>query len=298
MRGPTKYLIFSLILIAGFSCKKEPGTGTGAPGMDNLYNYSADTVFHNNFSFRDQDRNVLIHEFTGVWCYTCPLAHDTVAKIINLYPDRVFALNVHSHYYSIYDDPAMMGNLYDIRTLDGDSIVNMLGGVVSVPSGSIDMTVMPSESSIINFNRWNWVDYVDGHLAANPNPDVNVEVVTEYDSTTRNLKVISRYHIKSGSSDPVYYSIAIADNGIVDKQYVDTAVVEFYEQKHILRDYLTNPRGDFMATQAVKGDIFIRTNYITVPLDWNQNDLEVIAYCHNSGTDFTVHQSNNAYLNE
>ena len=126
MKNLLKYIVILAIGIIVYSCNKTRDPLNGASGLDNLYNYSSDTTFTANYNFRDEPKNVLMHEFSGIWCYTCPLAHDTTAKIIAMHPGRVFAINVHSHYYSIYDDPAMMGNLYDIRTLDGDTVVNML----------------------------------------------------------------------------------------------------------------------------------------------------------------------------
>ena len=172
-----------------------------------LLSYNADTMFTDLNNLTPQSKTLFIQEFTGIYCYTCPLAHGITADIIQMYPNRVAAMNIHSHFYGIYDDPLVMGNLYDFRTSDGDSIVSMLGGVFSVPSAAFNMTLLAGESNIISFNRANWVNYATNEL--NTIPKANVNIASSFNTTTRDLKIVIKYHLLENLNNNLYYSIAL-----------------------------------------------------------------------------------------
>ncbi len=279
--GAISLLIFLFVLS---SCVKDKT-------IENLslIDYDSDSSFVLENAPAVQPKNLLLQEFTGVWCYTCPLAHDTVAKIISMYPDRIAAMNVHSHLYSIYDDPAVMGNLYDFRTLDGDTVVTMLGGILSVPSAAIDMTLIVGEDRILSQKRENWVDYVTQMISVAPK--INVEMAAFYYANESKLKIVARYTALEDISQPVYHNIAIAENNIVDWQYVGTVYVENYSHKHILRDYLYDPKGELLAAKMSRNQVEVRVNYIKVPSDWNIFNLDIIGFAHNKGSDWEVYQA-------
>jgi len=270
--------IVASILFLGCDKVEEPNTGSGGGLAINLISYENDTSFVNLTQLTPQQPVLLMQEFTGVYCYTCPLAHAITKDVMDMFPGQVAAMNIHSHYFSIYDDPNVMGNLYDLRTQAGDSIVNMLGGVLSVPSAAFNMKHLPGEASITSNTRANWVGYATNELTLTPT--ANVELATEFDASSRNLKVVAKYHVLEDMLEDMYSSVFLVEDSIVDKQFVDTAVVNDYNQMHILRDAVTDARSDFLASTPTKGMVFIKVYNYTVPAAWNENNIEVISYIH------------------
>ena len=278
-----------LILALSVSCKKEKSPVTEPPAVPTDTTYVSETVQ------TPQLKNVLIEEFTGVYCYTCPFAHEIVADIIATNPGRIAATNVHSHHYGIYDNPDVMGNLYDFRTEDGDSLVVLLGGVTSVPSGAVDRKIFSGETAIISQNRDLWEGYVNEQLMETV--PVNIEMEAAFDSETRNLQVVVELNYLEDISETNFMSLILTENNIIDKQDTDTGIVEDYVHQHILRKILTAPEGNPITTILEPGRVYIRLfNYI-LPTDWNENNMDVIAIVHERDVRWDVLQTNFAMVN-
>ena len=62
-----------------------------------------------------QNRNVVIEEFTGINCPNCPDGHVVANNIVNAYPDRVWAVNIHAGSYAPMYYP-------NFNTTDGTAI--------------------------------------------------------------------------------------------------------------------------------------------------------------------------------
>lgn len=276
-----------LLGILFLSCKKDDPIPPAEEAE--LIDQKSDSSYNDQGNLSPQTKVLLMQEFTGVYCYTCPLAHGITADVISAYPNRVVAMNIHSHFFSIYGDPNVMGNLYDFRTEDGDTIVSMLGGVLSVPSAAFDMTKMTGEPDITSNSRPNWMGYVSTQM--NLTPDVNIEIVSRFTPSSRNLKIVAKYHILNDQSEPLYYSLGLVENNIVDKQFVDTVVVDDYHHMHILRDMITDPKGESLDAAPNKGEVFVKVYNYTLPTDWNENEVDIVTYVHERTSKWNVHQA-------
>ena len=73
-------------------------------------------------------RNVIIEEYTGVYCGYCPDGHRIANELAAKYQDRLFVLNIHTGGYA--NDASI-----DFRTEDG----NIIGAKVnSFPTGNVN----------------------------------------------------------------------------------------------------------------------------------------------------------------
>jgi len=237
-----------------------------------------------------QQKVVLLEEYTGVYCYTCPATHQVVAGILSLYPGKVIATNTHSTSFGIYTDPDVMGNLYDFRTEDGDSIVDLLGGVISLPSAAVDRKIHSGESTIISQNRDLWASYVEQELTEAVK--VNIEITNDFTADTRNLQIVVALTYVQAVSEANYLSIIFVENNIVDKQLAaDFTFDENYSHQHILRDYLTYYKGDEIGTTKEPGRVYIRVYNYNLPAEWDENNVEVIGFVHERGPSLKVLQA-------
>ncbi len=269
-----------LLIVTGVSChKKDKQMRVDYRMWYNHRFFKHDTAFVLEDSpEEDIQRKVLVEEMTGVYCYTCPLAHDTVAALIEDYPGRIVAINIHSHAYGIYDNPKVLGNKYDFRTEDGDHIVEYLGGIISVPSAAIDRVVLPPDTGIISFKRALWRDYVGRRLEL-PSPleiklqHLNTDVITPGERAI-NVKI----RITKNIHGRIAYGLALVENNIIDKQFRDTMVIDDYHHQHILRRLLTDVKGDFLMENPAPGQVFVRYHKLKIPPEFKPQDVQIITY--------------------
>ena len=237
-----------------------------------------------------QQKIVLLEEYTGVYCYTCPATHQVIAGILSLYPGRVIATNTHSTSFGIYSNPDVMGNLYDFRTVDGDSVVDLLGGVISLPSGVVNRKIHPGETTIISQNRDLWQSYVEQELTEAVK--INIEITNDFTASTRNLQVVVSLNYVQAVNEANYLSILFVENNIIDKQLAaDLTVDPNYSHQHILRDYITHFRGNEVATTKEPGRVYIRVYNYIIPENWNENNIDVIGFVHRGGASLNILQA-------
>jgi len=248
-----------------------------------------DTTYLSSTVQNPQQKIVLLEEFTGVYCYTCPATHQVVADIIQLYSGKVATVNTHSTHFGIYSDPTVMGNQYDFRTQDGDSMVTLLGGVISLPSAAIDRKTHTGETTIISQNRDLWESFVAQEI--NEAVPVNIEIANSYSSSNRKLQVVITLNYVQNVSETNFLSVLFVENNIIDKQLDSNfAVVQNYSHQHILRDYLTDYKGNQITPTKEPGRVYIKVFDYTIPSGWNENNTEVIAFVHESGGSFEISQ--------
>ena len=76
------------------------------------------------------DRVVLVEEFTGVQCTPCAAASAQLESLSNIYPDNMVVVAIHAGELA----PPYPNSNYDLRTEDGDNIMNYLGEPYANPS--------------------------------------------------------------------------------------------------------------------------------------------------------------------
>jgi Outer membrane protein Omp28 len=288
-----KYFTYLLLCMVIFhACKDDEGDAV--IGDKQLIDYQSDSSYTTEAKLTPDDRNVLIQEFTGVYCYACSDAHEIVSNLKSQFPGRVVPMNIHSYLFSIYDDPKIMGNKYDFRTVAGDTIVSMLGGIESIPSATFNMTLQDGEVRILSSERTQWEAYFHKELAKDSK--VNIKVSTKFNSTTRNLKIVTRYTVLEPLSGSLNYTTAIIENDIIDKQFVDSVVVDDYNHTYILRDVVSSDaKGTLLSENASRGDVFIVVQHFIIPEEWNDKNLNIVTYAHDNTDNYIVYQAN---LNE
>jgi len=205
-------------------------------------------------------------------------------------------MNVHSYLYSVYSEPLVLGNQYDFRTTDADTIVTMLGGVISVPSAAIDMKRRQGEDQILSYNRGEWQGYVEEALQ-DPVP-VNIDIATKFDPSDRHLKVVAKFQFVEDVNQPVYYGIALVESNIIDLQMVGTAVDSTYSHQHILRDMLGKSMGNHLSDNPKDRDVFIRVYDLEVPAEWKPENMEVIACAHLQNSSWDVLQAKQSKIED
>ena len=186
------------------------------------------------------NRNVVIEEFTGRNCGYCPIGHRITHELMEEYPGRVFAINVHCTGLS----PTTYPNL---NITKGNSIANGFNfdgipmGMVNRHSGTAAETSQFASLTNTQLNQAAECN-VGGSVVVNP--ETRVATIT-----------VEVYYTASSSQSTNYLTIAMVQDSIIGAQsdygnynpggWVATGQ---YAHMHALRDIITtNLWGDEVA---------------------------------------------------
>lgn len=257
-------LFFPLFLC--FGCNEIPiGLGSGAGGP-----VSAEVV-----------KKVLIEEFTGVRCVNCPAGSEFIEELLDLHDDRLVAVSIHAGEWADSFDEST----HEFNTVDGDRILNFIGVPQGYPSATVNRKVFGSEQSL-QLDRTKWAGYIDQELSEEAVVDINLSKSIIEDGVLR-ANVEIDFLIDASLESPKL-SLIIVENNIKDPQVTPDGVVIDYNHKHVLRDIVTPFDGedvDGASTEAI-----LKSYELTIPSDWNPDELSIIAIIHNSTTNKEILQ--------
>jgi len=223
-----------------------------------------------------QQRNVLIEDFTGHRCKNCPKASKAIEALVDAYGSRIIGLAIHAGPGNFTntnaDYPA------DFTTPEGKAIQNFFG-TNFLPVGMV--------------NRENWTASGNGHWSAYSNwPTLSAEAV---DSTLRialeasasvnngNLEVSAQGLPQMGLLHDLNIAVLIKESNIVSPQLMpDDTRDSNYVHMNVLRDYMTDTWGESFGTSPMLPGDTLSGNYsIAWNTDWVQSNAAVVVYVFN-----------------
>jgi hypothetical protein len=238
-------------------------------------------------------RRVLVEEFTGIRCVNCPDGSKKLKELINNddYGDYVIPVSIHAGFFSNpYDS-----SLYDFRTPEGTSLdANLLGPVQAYPAATINRTLYPNETELpISLSKW--TGYIIQDLLQAPK--VEVDITPNYEATSRQLSVSIDLDFSETVTTSLGISVMILENDIADYQLTKGGIESNYVHQHVLRTMLTNYTGDAIAVgQTQSGSTPTFTYAFRIPVEWNVDNCEIVAFVSQKGGSLDVLQANKAYL--
>ena len=223
-----------------------------------------------------QQRNVLIEDFTGHRCKNCPKASKAIEALVDAYGSRIIGLAIHA-------GPGNFTNTNtdyptDFTTPEGKAIQNFFG-TNFLPVGMV--------------NRENWTASWNGHWSPYTNwPTLSSEAI---DSTLRialeasagvnngNLEVSAQGLPQMGLLHDLNIAVLIKESNIVSPQLMpDDTRDSNYVHMNVLRDYVTDTWGESFGTSPMLPGDTLSGNYsIAWNTDWVQSNAAVVVYVFN-----------------
>ena len=223
-----------------------------------------------------QQRNVLIEDFTGHRCKNCPKASKAIEALVDAYGSRIIGLAIHA-------GPGNFTNTNtdyptDFTTPEGKAIQNFFG-TNFLPVGMV--------------NRENWTASGNGHWSPYTNwPTLSSEAI---DSTLRialeasagvnsgNLEVSAKGLPQMGLLHDLNIAVLIKESNIVRPQLMpDDTRDSNYVHMNVLRDYVTDTWGESFGTSPMLPGDTLSGNYtIAWNTDWVQSNAAVVVYVFN-----------------
>lgn len=220
-----------------------------------------------------QPRNVVLEEFTGIYCGYCPDGHARANKLMQDFPGRVIAINLHSS--DQYSKPQIPSHP-DFRTQWGPAIAQM-SGLTGYPAGQVNRELFPNFGQMTPgkpaLNRGGWAAAAD-QVMKSGNSAVNIGAATSWNSSTRILTIdVELYYTEDAGTNNLV-NVAVLENGVIGWQSGGSAT---YTHNHILRDLLTGQWGEEVK-DTDEGDLVKLQYQYNVNEDWDIDNMDVVVF--------------------
>ncbi|MCB0755899.1 MAG: Omp28-related outer membrane protein, partial [Flavobacteriales bacterium] len=239
-----------------------------------------------------ENRNVVLEEFTGIYCTFCPDGHKRAQELHDAYPNDVVLINVHAGGYA-----APSGNDPDFRTNFGSAIANQ-SDLCGYPAGTVNREHFPNYFQTDNNgnpcgtnptaqSRGTWA--TTGPIVMGESSPVNVAGQATLDLSTGKLTVVvEAYYTANAPTNSNKIHVAVMQNGVIGPQTGSSANPAqvnpdgTYTHNHMLRHLLTGQWGQAISTTTM-GSFFTDSYVWDVPADINGvpldlNNLEVAVF--------------------
>lgn len=225
-----------------------------------------------------ENRNVILEEFTGIYCGFCPEGHAIAQQMKDDNPDDVFLVNIHSGGFAVPGptDP-------DFRTQWGAAI-DAQSNLAGYPAGTINRQNFPGQeqnnSGDTALGRNQWVA-ASADVLDEPSY-VNLAVTANMDSPTNTMTIlVEAFYTGDSPEASNFLNVAIMQNNTTGPQSGGN-MGNNYNHNHRLIDLVTGQWGEEISTVST-GNFVSRTyeynlisNLNGLPVD--PNELEIVVY--------------------
>ncbi len=211
-----------------------------------------------------ENKNVVLEEFTGIYCGYCPQGHQIAQQILNAHPDDVSVIAIHTGGYSV-----PQGNHPDYRTEWGAAIAGQ-ANVAGYPSGTVNRHIFPSlNPTATALSRGQWTSAANQILAQSSY--LNVEATATVVRDSRQMQVLVEVYYTADSPEATnYLNVALIQDNVVGYQ---ASGGNNYNHMHMLRDLLTGQWG--IPIQNTSANSFYTTT-LSYDIPEDVNDIEVV----------------------
>ena len=220
-----------------------------------------------------QQKNVLLEEFTGVYCGYCVDGHQVAHQLQRVWKDRISVVAVHSGPFAPAD-----GSELDMTIPEGIELADLLGAAWGgFPNGAVNRRIW-NNSGKYYYGRSFWEDFADRILEEKA--PVNLWAEAEYDAPSRKLSIrVEGYYTEEIPGEKSFLNVYLTQNNIVNWQ---SGSGRNYLHQQVLREMITGLKGEALPA-AKKGEYFVKEYEYQVPEQYKKIavdpvELEVVAF--------------------
>lgn len=210
-------------------------------------------------SKEQQNRNVLIEEFTGRDCPYCPLGQVGVNEVTAQYPGRVFSVNIHAKSGL---SPVSYPNL---NTQYGYELTMAMAYESGLPAA------FANRAQSETFHPGSAMTGIETDKQLSQAAEVNIAGQVRIDHETRVATIdVEAYYTSNSASDKNYLTILMLQDSILGSQKgavefnPDQMIGDKYVHMHTLRDIITDTWGDEIAPTTA-GSLVTKTYEYQIP---------------------------------
>jgi hypothetical protein len=236
-------------------------------------------------STSQENKNVVLEEFTGIYCTFCPDGHKRANQLKESNQGDVVLLNIHEGSFA-----APNGNDPDFRTSYGSALVGQ-SDLTGYPAGTINRRNFSaqgwSQDGGTAMSRGDWNDAASVILGESSPVNIAAEATIDYQTRDYNI-LVEIYYTGSPANTTNKLNVAVLQNNIKGPQ---TGASSFYPEmidengeythNHMFRDFITGQWGEDINSN--NGPFISKTYTGTIPAQYGSidaflGDLEIVAY--------------------
>ena len=210
-------------------------------------------------------RNVLLEEFTGQNCPNCPTAHETAAKLKELYGEALITVSIHAGPFAFAEGTKSFPTF---KTPEGDSYADAWG-ITTYPSGVINRTSGNTSYS-------DWATIVRDEVQKDAELDIELAATLNADKTEISITTA----LKPLNDIEGNLQLWITESGMISRQKNGSETIREYEHNHVYRASVNGVGGENV---SLSSNVFNTFNHsIDVKENWNAESLSVVAFVYNN----------------
>jgi thiol-disulfide isomerase/thioredoxin len=229
-------------------------------------------------------RKVLLEDFTGFYCGTCPPASEIANTLDSIYGDQLVIIGIHANFFADVSLHPVPYKEPDLRTPAGEELYNFFN-VSSNPSGMVNRKPYGG-GHVMSKDAWGAA--VAQELALPP--ELRIKLTPTYNASDRvlNLKADVRYALPGSQYDRLVVMILESPVTAPQKDYrlPSPSNILDYQHKHVLRANINGTWGDVLNTGNVAaGTVVSRDFTYTLPAHIDASRAYIAAFVHRQEPD-------------
>jgi len=163
-----------------------------------------------------ENKNVVLEEFTGIYCTFCPDGHVIAQGLHDTYPNDIFLINIHTGGYSNPNSPSHP----DFNSNHGAAIAAN-SGLAGYPAGTVNRHVFPNiapqgSPGTTALSRGDWSNACSDIMSQSS--PVNVAAQASYDMSTGILTVNTETYFTATHTGGAFLHVAVVQNNVPGPQ--------------------------------------------------------------------------------
>lgn len=277
-----KKLLFLFATVAALSLGCEEIPPVINPVME------VESVCADPAPINDQQRQVLIEEFTGVRCVNCPAGSAALEELLGQHGEQLVAVSIHAGSFA----PPYPDSYDTLRTESGEEILSFLGEPLGYPTAVVNRKKFPGGFGLQQ-PRNGWPGAIEQELQEAPRALIDIN--NSYDEATRELETCVTLQMLDDLSgeESVFLTVMLTENNVVDLQLTpgSSEPDPEYVHKHVLREVLTSAAGNLIQDEVTAGSFVQRSFALTLDEKYKAGDCHIVAFVHLGGETKVVLQA-------
>ena len=238
---------------------------------------------------RDTTRKVLVEEYTGVRCGNCPAGTSLLQKLKEDLGEQLVIVSFHAGFFA----KPYPSSTQDFKTDETEALQTLLGEPLGYPAATINRKIFDDESRIINASDWAFRIQQELLLPSS----FMIENSIDLTGDQKNIDITTQIDRLQDVGDPLFLSVYIVEDRIVNAQATPDIIQDDYIHRHILRKVLTPLNGQPIFVDSNGSAESYNYRAVVDPV-WKVNDLSVVAFVHLNGASLDVLQAEESTVTE
>ncbi len=268
-------LFFASVLLLVISCKEElPGiimVDEAKPLLDTSYLVAVPSA---------SAKKVLLFDITGVRCNNCPKAAIVAKKLLALNPNSLVVVALYPKTPNSLTFP--WAGFDTMSTIESEQIASALGGIGSLPLGSVDQFSFNGSKLI---DPSNWASAIAQQMVkVSP---FNLQIKSTWNTSDARARIEVKAITNSAATGNYKWVMGIIENSVISKQSdADTSsgFRDNYMHEHVLRACVGSSLGMEIGNNMPAGWVREKHFYILPKAKWKSENLDLVIWIYDANT--------------